>query len=126
MGQRNLGRAIQLLIETSETNEGQSMFVYDIFTSLDRIVLDYVTDTNDRVKYLEDLKVAKGLYRERITTEMFNAYMDEPHAIRKDVINYVNMMIGIDAGNLGLNKMWKYKNPQTGELKALKIDERYI
>jgi serine protein kinase len=22
--------------------------------------------------------------------------------------------------------MWKYKNPQTGELKALKIDERYI
>ena len=48
------------------------------------------------------------------------------YAIRKDVMNYVNMIIGIDAENLGPDKMWKYKDPQTGELKALKIDERYI
>ena len=126
LGQRNLGRAIQLLIESSETNEGQCMFAYDVFKALDRIVLDYVTDANDRVKYLEDIKTAKGLYRERIMTEMFNAYMDEPLAIRKDVMNYVNMIIGIDAENLGPDKMWKYKDPQTGELRALKIDERYI
>jgi len=126
LGQRNLGRAIQLLIESSETNEGRCMFSYDIFKALDRIILDYVTEANDRTKYLEDLKTAKGLYRERIMTEMFNAYMDEPFAIRKDVMNYVNMIIGIDAENLGPDKMWKYKNPQTGELKALKIDERYI
>jgi len=126
LGQRNLGRAIQLLIESSETNEGECMFAYDIFKSLDRIILDYVTDANDRAKYLEDLKIAKGLYRERIMTEMFNAYMDEPYAIRKDVMNYVNMIIGIDAENLGPDKMWKYKDPQTGELKALKVDERYI
>ncbi len=126
LGQRNLGRAIQLLIESSETNEGQCMFAYDIFRALERIILDYVTEANDRTKYLEDLKTAKGLYRERIMTEMFNAYMDEPFAIRKDVMNYVNMIIGIDAENLGPDKMWKYKDPQTGELKALKIDERYI
>jgi serine protein kinase len=126
LGQRNLGRAIQLLIESSETNEGQCMFANDVFKALDRIILDYVTEANDRTKYLEDLKTAKGLYRERIMTEMFNAYMDEPFAIRKDVMNYVNMIIGIDAENLGADKMWKYKDPQTGELKALKIDERYI
>lgn len=126
LGQRNLGRAIQLLMETSETNEGQCMFAYDVFKALSRTVLDYVSDANDRAKYLEDLKIAQGLYRERIMTEMFNAYMDEPHAIRKDVMNYVNMIIGIDAENLGPDKMWKYRNPQTGELKALKIDERYI
>jgi serine protein kinase len=126
MGQRNLGRAIQLLIESSETNEGRCMFAYDIFKALERIILDYVTDANDRVKYLEDIKTGKGLYRERIMTEMFNAYMDEPLAIRKDVLNYVNMIIGIDAENLGPDKMWKYKDPQSGELKALKIDERYI
>jgi serine protein kinase len=126
LGQRNLGRAIQLLIESSETNEGRCMFAYDIFKALERIVLDYVTEANDRAKYLEDLKTAKGLYRERIMTEMFNAYMDEPFAIRKDVMNYVNMIIGIDAENLGPDKMWKYKDPQTGDLKALKIDERYI
>jgi serine protein kinase len=126
LGQRNLGRAIQLSIESSETNEGRCIFAYDIFKALDRIILDYVTEANDRTKYLEDLKTAKGLYRERIMTEMFNAYMDEPFAIRKDVMNYVNMIIGIDAENLGPDKMWKYKDPQTTELKALKIDERYI
>ena len=126
LGQRNLGRAIQLSIESSETNEGECMFAYDIFKALDRIILDYVIEANDRTKYLEDLKTAKGLYRERIMTEMFNAYMDEPYAIRKDVMNYVNMIIGIDAENLGPDKMWKYKDPQTSELKALKIDERYI
>ncbi len=126
LGQRNLGRSIQLLIESSDTNEGRCMFAYDIFKALERVVLDYVNEANDRVKYLEDLKIAKGLYRERIMTEMFNAYMDEPYAIRKDVMNYVNMIIGVDAENLGPDKMWKYKDPQTGELKALKIDERYI
>jgi serine protein kinase len=126
LGQRNLGRAIQLLTESSETNEGQCMFAYDVFRALERVILDYVTDSNDRAKYLEDLKTAKGMYRERIMTEMFNAYMDEPLAIRKDVMNYVNMIIGIDAENLGPDKMWKYKDPQTGELKALKIDERFV
>jgi len=126
LGQRDLGRAIQLLMETSETNEGQCMFAEDVFKSLEQIILDYVTEANDRTKYFEDLKVARGLYRERIMTEMFNAYMDEPHAIRKDVMNYVNMIIGIDAENLGPDKMWKYKDPQSGELKAMKIDERYI
>ncbi len=126
LGQRNLGRALQLLIESSETNEGECMFAYDIFKALERIVLDYVSEANNRIKYLEDLKTAKGLYRERIMTEMFNAYMDEPLAIRKDVMNYVNMIIGIDAESLGPDKMWKYKDPQTSELKALKIDERFI
>ncbi len=126
LGQRNLGRAVQLLVESSETNEGRCMYAYDIFGAVERVILDYVADANDRAKYLEDLKTAKGLYRERIMTEMFNAYMDEPQAIRKDVLNYVNMIIGIDAENLGPDKMWKYKDPQSGELRALKIDERFV
>ncbi|HDG98804.1 MAG TPA: serine protein kinase PrkA, partial [Desulfobacterales bacterium] len=126
LGQRDLGRALQLLMETSETNEGRCMFAEDVFKAVERVVLDYVTEAADRAKYLEDLKIAKGLYRERVMTEMFNAYMDEPYAIRKDVMDYVNMVIGIDAENLGPDKMWKYKDPQTGELKALKIDEKYV
>ncbi len=126
LGQRNLGRAMQIVLENSETHEGRCMFAYDIFKALERVVLDYVTDSNNRSKYLEDLKIGKGMYRERIMTEMFNAYMDEPLAIKKDVMNYVNMIIGVDAENLGPDKMWKYKDPQTDELKALKIDERFI
>ncbi|MCF8105072.1 MAG: hypothetical protein K9K64_06290 [Desulfohalobiaceae bacterium] len=126
LGQRNLGRAVQLMVESSETNEGQCMFAHDCFKSLERVILDYVPEAGDRSKYLEDLKTAKTLYRERIMTEMFNAYMDEPLAIRKDVLNYVNMIIGIDADNLGADMMWKYKDPQTGELRAIKIDDRFI
>jgi len=126
LGHRSLGRSIQILKESSDTNEGRCMVAYDIFRSLERVVLDYVVETNERAKYLEDLKTAKKLYRERIMTEMFNAYMDEPFAIRKDVQNYVNMIIGIDAENLGPDRMWKYKDPQSGELRALKIDERYV
>jgi serine protein kinase len=126
LGQRDLGRALQLMMETSETNEGRCMYAEDIFKSMERVILDYVTESSDRVKFKDDLKIAKGLYRERVMTEMFNAYMDEPYAIRKDVMNYVNMIIGMDAENLGPDKMWKYKDPQTGELKALKIDEKYI
>jgi serine protein kinase len=126
LGQRDLGRALQILMETSETNEGQCMFAEDIFKALEKVILDYVTESAERIKYFEDIKIGKGLYRERIMTEMFNAYMDEPHAIKKDVMNYVNMIIGIDAENLGADRMWKYKDPQTGQLKALKIDERYI
>ena len=126
LGQRNLGRAVQLLLESSETNEGKCMFALDIFKALETIILDYVHDAQDRSKFLEDLKIARGLYRERVMTEMFNAYMDEPLAIKKDVMNYVNMIIGIDAEHLGVDMMWKYKDPQSGELKAIKIDERYI
>ena len=126
IGQRNLGRTMQVLSESSETNEGRCMVAHDMFRALERVVLDYVTDAADRAKYLDDLKIARGLYRERIMTEMFNAYMDEPFAIRRDVMNYVNMIIGVDAENLGPDKLWKYKDPQTGQLKALKIDERYV
>ncbi len=126
LGQRNLGRAAQLVLESSETNEGCCMFAYDIFHAIERVILDYVAEEKDRAKFMEDLSIAKGLYREHIMTEMFNAYMDEPLAIRKDVMHYVNMIIGIDAENLGPDKMWKYKNPQTGELQALKIDERFV
>ncbi len=126
IGQRNLGRTMQVLAESSETNEGRCMVAHDMFRALERVILDYVTDAADRAKYLDDLKIAKGLYRERIMTEMFNAYMDEPFAIRRDVMNYVNMIIGIDAENLGPDKLWKYKDPQTGQFKALKIDERYV
>ena len=126
IGQRNLGRSMQVLSESSETNEGRCMVAHDVFRALERVILDYVTDAADRAKYLDDLKIAKGLYRERIMTEMFNAYMDEPFAVRRDVMNYVNMIIGVDAENLGPDKLWKYKDPQTGQLKALKIDERYV
>ncbi len=126
MGHRNLGRAIQILLERSETQEGQCMYAGDVFKALESVILDYVRDTTDQTKYLKDLKIAKGLHRKNVMTAIFNAYMDEPDAIQKDVFNYVNMIIGIDAKNLGTNKIWTYKDPQTGKIVPLKIDETFI
>ncbi len=43
LGQRNLGSSIQLMLESSETNEGQCMFAYDVFSAIERVILDYVS-----------------------------------------------------------------------------------
>lgn len=126
LGHRNLGRAIQILLERSETQEGRCMYAGDVFVALHGVILDYIRDPADQAKYLSDLKIAKGLHRKNVMTAIFNAYMDEPDAIQKDVLNYVNMVIGIDAKNLGSNKVWTYKDPQTGKLVPLKIDETFI
>lgn len=126
LGHRNLGRAVQILLERSETQEGKCMYAGDIFKALENVILDYVQEPNDRTKYFKDLKTGKELYRKNIMTAIFNAYMDEPTAIEKDVLNYVNMIIGIDAKNLGADKIWTYKDPQTGKLIPIKIDETFI
>ncbi|NJL13919.1 MAG: serine protein kinase PrkA [Microscillaceae bacterium] len=126
LGHRNLGRAIQILLERAETQEGRCMYAGDVFIALESVILDYVRDPQDQAKYLSDLKLAKGLHRKNVMTAIFNAYMDEPDAIQKDVLNYVNMVIGIDAKNLGPNRIWTYKDPQTGKLVPLKIDETFI
>ncbi|MBI9035834.1 MAG: hypothetical protein JEZ03_15335 [Bacteroidales bacterium] len=126
LGHRNLGRSLQILLERSETQEGKCMYAGDVFIALEKVVLDYIQDSNDRTKYLNDIEIAKGLHRKNIMTTIFNAYMDEPDAIEKDVLNYVNMLIGIDAKNLGSDKIWTYRNPQTDKLVALKIDETFV
>lgn len=126
LGHRNLGRAIQILLERSETQEGKCMYAGDVFIALNSVILDYIQDPNDRIKYLNDIKIGKSLHRKNIMAEIFNAYMDQPDAVEKDVLNYVNMIIGIDAKNLGPDKIWTYKDPQTGKLVPLKIDESFI
>lgn len=126
LGHRNLGRAIQMLLEKSGTQEGKCMYAGDVFDAIEAVILDYVQEPNDRAKYLVDLKIARGLHRKNIMTTIFNAYMDEPNAVEKDVLNYVNMIIGIDAKNLGSDKIWTYRDPQTGKLVPLKIDETFI
>ncbi len=126
LGHRNLGRSIQILLEKSSTQEGKCMYAGDVFVAIESVILDYVHEPADRTKFLNDLKIAKGLHRKNIMTTIFNAYMDEPNAVEKDVMNYVNMIIGVDAKNLGTDKIWTYKDPQTGKLVPLKIDESFI
>ncbi len=126
LGHRDLGRSLQVLLERSETQEGKCMYAGDVFRAIESIILDYVHEPNDRTKFFNDLKIAKEMYRKNVMTTIFNAYMDEPNAIEKDVLNYVNMIIGIDAKNLGADKIWTYRDPQTGKLVPLKIDEGFV
>ena len=126
IGHRNLGRALQLLLEDSDTQDGKCMFAENVFKALNQIVLDYVQEPEFRSKYLEDIKIGKTLYREKIRTAMFDAYMNEPQAIRKEVMNYVNMIVAIDSQEIGTDNMWRYTDPSTGKAKAIKIDESYI
>lgn len=126
IGHRNLGRAIQLIKENSETQEGKCMFAGNVFQAVEQVILDYIHEPNLRSKYLDDLKVAKSLYREKVRTTMFDAYMDEPKAIHKEVMNYVNMVVAVDSQEIGPDNMWRYIDPATGDTKALKIDETYI
>ncbi|KAF5033677.1 hypothetical protein DSECCO2_604190 [anaerobic digester metagenome] len=102
------------------------MYAYDVFQAIDKVIIDYVQDQNDRIKFMNDVKIARKLHRENVMTAIFNAYMNEANAIEKDVMNYVNMIIGIDAKNLGPNKIWTYQDPQSKKLISIKIDESYI
>jgi serine protein kinase len=126
LGQRDLARMINGQRGFPATNEGKCMFALDSFKSAEDVILDYVQDTNERAKYFEDLNTAKGLYRKRIRTEMFNAFMDEPAAIKKDVMMYVNMIVGMGRSDLGQDKIITYRDPQTGNTQPIKIDERFV
>lgn len=126
IGHRGLGRIVQIMLAMPETHEGKCLFAKDCFEAAEREILDYIPDAVDREKFMKDLKVARKLYRGEIKTSIFNAYRDDPEAIRKDVIAYVNMIIGMDSDQLGPDKIWRYRDPQTGEMKAIKVEERYI
>ncbi|MDX1607590.1 MAG: hypothetical protein R3251_00040 [Candidatus Spechtbacterales bacterium] len=126
IGHRGLGRTVQRMLSMAETHEGKCLFAKDAFDALEREIIDYVPESTDRQKFEQDVQVARELYRERIKTEIYNAFRDDPDAIRKDVMAYVNMVIGIDSEQLGPDKIWRYKDPQTGKLTPIKIDERFI
>ncbi|MDO8495293.1 MAG: serine protein kinase PrkA [bacterium] len=126
IGHRGLGRIVQRILTMSETHEGRCLFARDAFKAAEREVIDYVSEAVDREKFMKDLQIARRLYRERIKTSIFNAYRDDPGAISKEVMDYVNMIIGVDSDQLGPDKMWRYRNPQTRQIKAIKIDERFI
>src|SRR3989344_2432748 len=83
LGHRDEGKIIQILGAMPESNEGKCTFAKDVFKAFERVILDYVTEAADRDKYMEDLKTARKLYREQARTALFNAYCDDPQAVRK-------------------------------------------
>lgn len=126
LGFRNLGRVIKFLVGSFETNKGKCMFAGDVFKWIKKIILDYINEDYYRDKYQKDLEEGRKFYIKHIKTEVYNAYRNDSGAINKDVLDYINMIMAIDSGSLGPDNMWKYKDPQTGGMKALKVDEKYV
>jgi serine protein kinase len=126
LGHRSLDRIFQVLSAMPQTNEGKCLFSKDFFKAAERVIYDDVWEATDRDKYLKDLAIARRLRRRKIKTIIYNAYRDDPEAIRKDMMFYIYMIIGITSDDLGPERVWNYKDPQSGERKAIKIDERYL
>lgn len=128
LGHRDLGRILQILSSFSESNEGKCRFAKDVFRAAHRVILDYVTESADKEKYIKDLKIAKLLYREHVKTAIFNAYRGDAQAIRKDVMAYVNMVIGSseDSENLGPDSTWRYFDRQAKKFTSIKIDPNFM
>ena len=90
LGQRSVGRALQILEAMPESNEGKCLFAKDIFSAMERVILDYVAEATDQENFREALEEARKLYRGQIKAAISNAYRDDPNSVRKDVMNYVN------------------------------------
>jgi len=123
IGQRGLGRAIQNLLSLNETHEEECMFGGSAFESVRRETFDNITDKKEQDWCLKVLEIAEGLYKEKVKTEIFNAYMNDPEAIRKEVMNYVNMVV-VSSDNDGPDKVVRIR--EGGLEKPLKIDDTFI
>jgi serine protein kinase len=123
IGQRGLGRAIQHLLSLNETQEDECMFAGSAFESIRREIFDNIVDKKEQEWSLKVLEIAEGLYKERIKTEIFNAYMNDPEAIRKEVMNYVNMIV-VSSDTDGSEKIVRIR--EGNQERPLKIDETFI
>jgi serine protein kinase len=125
LGHRDLGRVLQTLTAMPESNESECIFAKDAFKAMERVILDYVPEATDRTKFMNDLKVGRKYYRGKVKTDIFNAYRDDKDAVKKDVMNYINMVIALGADNLGPDSVWGYRDVN-GDPKTIKVDPKYI
>lgn len=127
IGHRGLGRTVQTMLALPETHEGKCLFARDAFEAAEEEINNSVAEAVDREKFLQDLLIARRLYRQNVKTSIFNAYMDDPDAIRKSVMGYVHMVIGMESDQLGPDKIWRPKDPQNPDkVLTIRIDEKYI
>jgi len=68
----------------------------------------------------------KNEYHNKVKVDIINSYLNDKLAIPNSVMDYINMVIGIDAQNLGPNNTWRYLDPKTKLPKTIKIDINYM
>jgi len=126
IGQRDLGRVVQQLSQTDESNRTKCIFALDAFKFLEKVIRDSVADKKQLENYMEAIMVAKKLYRDRLQVAIYNAYRDQTDAVRHDVMRYVNSIIALGSDDLGADDIWRIRNIDTGELEPFKIDRSFV
>jgi len=68
----------------------------------------------------------EGEYNSKATVDIVESYLNKKLVISECVMDYVNMIIGVDSGKLGPNNTWRYRDPKTGIPKTITIDNNYM
>ena len=127
LSERDVGRVKTNLLSNPKTNHGKCMFAGDSYGEFKNIILKHYKDPARRERYMKAVEVAEGLFLKRVKKGVFNAFMDEPDAMEKQVMNYVNMVvIGLNADNVGPDGIITYKDRQTDQMGQIKVDESWI
>lgn len=126
LSEREVGKIFELLASMPESNEKACIYALDVFKAMDRVIKDNVINAIDRDKFLSDIPEARKLHRKEVKASIYNAFRDDPSALSEDVMLYVNMIVGIGSPKLGPDKIWTYRDRLTGEMRPVKIDEKFI
>ncbi|MFP4656897.1 MAG: serine protein kinase PrkA [Candidatus Woesearchaeota archaeon] len=126
LGYRDIERAVKRLKEKPETIQSASIFARDTFDALRDEKNQSVIDPGERAKIDDDLTIAKELYKQKIKEDIYNAYMDDTDATRRDVQNYVNMVIWHQTKMADHNEPFSYRDPMSGDVRQMKMDKNYM
>ncbi len=123
---RTLQRAFINLMSYTSTHENRCMSAWIMFKAFEAAIIDDVTDAAEADKYLKRLENAKRLYRDEVERAIFNAYMDDPDAVRRSVLDYVNMVMALKANRVSKEGYFHQRDPVTGEPKMIKFREDFV
>lgn len=115
---KDIIRTIQELIKISETRNRKCVYAGDFLEVSEDLLFGYIDP-----KKLGD---TKKVYLERIKVDIADACFEEPSAIKKGVMDYVQMARAMFLTYLEHGDVWKYKDPQTHTLKSITLKGRYV
>lgn len=94
----------------------------DFFEAIEQIAFESNTQDDPT---LEALRETKKIYDLKVKADLFQAFLGDPLIVKRGVIDYVMMIIGLNAESRQGNS-WGYMDPQTKQRKTMTLDLGYI
>ena len=130
LGQRGLQKALVSMQKLQEVEEGKCLFTDDVFEAFKNTVRDDpVLDLQQKTRFIdEEFPAARNHYLHMIRETMFNAYLNDPDAIRGSVRNYVNMVVAIGSQQelRSDQRTHVFTDPISGRRERIDIDQTFI